>query len=49
VVEVAERIGRSKWWVYENKDALPIVRLPTGRYGFSEKGLERWIERRVTP
>lgn len=47
VVEVARRIGRSQWWVYRNKDSLPIVRLPTGRYGFSEKGLERWIERRT--
>jgi predicted DNA-binding transcriptional regulator AlpA len=47
VAEVAKRIGRSKWWVYSNKDALPIVRLPTGRYGFSERGLSRWIERRA--
>lgn len=49
VAEVAERIGRSQWWVYRNKDALPIVRLPTGRYAFSEKRLERWIQRRVAP
>ncbi|HXN77540.1 MAG TPA: hypothetical protein VN965_02065 [Candidatus Dormibacteraeota bacterium] len=49
VKETAKRIGRSRWWVYANKDALPIVRLPTGRYGFSEKRLERWIERRVAP
>ena len=46
VAEVARRIGRSKWWVYENKDSLPIVRLPTGRYAFSERGLERWLARR---
>jgi hypothetical protein len=46
VEQVAARIGRSRWWVYTNKDALPIVRFPTGRYGFSERGLERWIERR---
>lgn len=49
VNETAKRIGRSRWWVYANKDALPIVRLPTGRYGFSEKRLDRWIERRVAP
>ncbi len=49
VRETAKRIGRSRWWIYANKDALPIVRLPTGRYGFSEKRLERWIERRVAP
>ena len=48
VNETAKRIGRSRWWVYANKDALPIVRLPTGRYGFSERGLERWIERRAS-
>lgn len=48
VAEVAQRIGRSLWWVYRNKNALPIVRLPTGRYGFSEKRLERWIERRAS-
>jgi predicted DNA-binding transcriptional regulator AlpA len=45
--EAAERIGRSRWWVYQNKDALPIVRLPTGGYGFSERRLEQWIERRA--
>jgi len=49
VPEAARRIGRSPWWVYRNKNALPIVRLPTGRYGFSEKRLERWIERRAAP
>src|ERR1700737_3992979 len=48
VAEVARRIGKSTWWVYTNKDTLPIVRLPTGRYGFSEKGLDRWLERRAS-
>jgi predicted DNA-binding transcriptional regulator AlpA len=48
VNETAKRIGRSRWWIYANKDALPIVRLPTGRYGFSERALERWIERRAS-
>ena len=47
VAEVAQRIGRSQWWVYANKGSLPIVRLPTGRYAFSEKRLERWIQRRA--
>jgi predicted DNA-binding transcriptional regulator AlpA len=46
--EVAQRIGRSKWWIYENKDSLPIVRLQTGRYGFSEKALDRWMKRRAS-
>ncbi len=48
VAEVAQRIGRSRWWVYSNKNSLPIVRLPTGGYRFSEKRLKRWIERRAT-
>jgi predicted DNA-binding transcriptional regulator AlpA len=48
VKETAKRIGKSRWWIYQNRDALPIVRLPTGRYGFSAKGLERWIERRAS-
>ncbi len=48
VKETAKRIGKSRWWIYKNSGALPIVRLPTGRYGFSEKGLERWIERRAS-
>ena len=47
VSEVARRIGRSRWWVYQNKDSLPMVRLPSGRYGFSEHGLNRWIARRA--
>jgi len=46
VEEAARRIGMSRWWVRENKDALPVVRLGGGRYRFSEKGIERWIDRR---
>jgi hypothetical protein len=46
--ETAIRVGRSAWWVRQNKDTLPIVRLPSGRYGFSERGLERWMERRAS-
>lgn len=46
VEETAARLGRSLSWVYKNKHALPMVSLPTGGYGFSERKLERWIERR---
>jgi hypothetical protein len=45
--QTADRMGVSIWWVRDNKDALPIVRLSTGCYRFSEKGLERWIKRRA--
>lgn len=45
-VQVAERLGRSKWWVYTNKNSLPIVRFPTGGFAFRAEGLERWIIRR---
>jgi predicted DNA-binding transcriptional regulator AlpA len=47
VAETAARLGRSPSWVYKNKHALPMVPLPTGGYGFSEKKLERWISRRA--
>jgi hypothetical protein len=46
VEEAAARLGRSMSWVYKNKATLPIVRFPTGGFGFDEKRLERWIERR---
>jgi len=46
--EAAVRVGRSKWWVYRNKAALPVVRFPSGGWGVSEEGLERWIERRTS-
>lgn len=45
--QLVERTGLSAWWIRQNKDALPIVRLPTGSYRFSERGLERWLERRA--
>jgi predicted DNA-binding transcriptional regulator AlpA len=48
VAETADRLGRSKSWVYKNRAALPIVRFPTGGYGFSAKHLERWINRRAS-
>lgn len=43
---VAARLGCSKWWVYKNRDSLPIVRLPTGGYRFKAEALETWIRRR---
>lgn len=44
--ETAKRLGRSEWWVRSNKTALPLVRLPTGGYGFSDAGLSKWLARR---
>jgi hypothetical protein len=46
VAETAARVGMSAWWVRQNKNALPIVRLPGGRFKFSERRLEAWIRRR---
>jgi hypothetical protein len=45
--ETAARLGTSTWWVRANRGDLPLVRLPGGRYKFSEKKLARWIERRA--
>lgn len=47
VAQVAERLGRSKSWVYKNRHSLPIVRFPTGGYAFNPRGLEWWIKRRT--
>jgi predicted DNA-binding transcriptional regulator AlpA len=47
VQEAAERLGRSRWWVYRHKATLPVTRLQTGGFGFDEKRLERWIEGRT--
>jgi predicted DNA-binding transcriptional regulator AlpA len=47
VAEVAAKLGRSTWYVRQNRGALPLVRLGGRRYGFSAKKLERWIERRT--
>ncbi|SRR6266542_4181458 len=47
VQEAAERLGRSRWWVYRHKAALPVTRLQTGGFGFDAKALERWIEGRT--
>lgn len=46
VIEAATRLGRSRWWIYRNKAALPLVRFPTGGYGISAAGLARWIRGR---
>jgi predicted DNA-binding transcriptional regulator AlpA len=48
VAQVAARLGRSRSWVYKNRSALPMVRFPTGGYGFSPAGLDRWIARRTS-
>jgi hypothetical protein len=45
--EVAKRLNRSTWWVYANKNSLPIVRFPTGGFAFRENALQRWIVRRA--
>jgi predicted DNA-binding transcriptional regulator AlpA len=47
VQEAADRLGRSRWWVYRHKATLPVTRLQTGGFGFDEKALERWIEGRT--
>ena len=47
VDETARRLSRSPSWVYKNKGSLPIVRYPTGGFGFDERKLERWIEART--
>ncbi len=47
VADTAARVGMSPWWVRQNKGALPIVRLPGGRFKFSEKRLEAWLRRRA--
>src|SRR5262249_39143830 len=39
IEEAAARLGRSRWWIYRHKAALPVVRFQTGGYGISEEGL----------
>lgn len=41
--QAAERLGRSKWWVYRHSQELPHVVLPGGRAAYSEARLERWL------
>lgn len=47
VTQAAERLGRSRSWVYRNKATMPMTRFQTGGYGFDERALERWIEGRT--
>ena len=47
VKEVAALLGRSKSWVYKNRSILPIVRFPTGGYGFNAERIDRWIKVRT--
>jgi predicted DNA-binding transcriptional regulator AlpA len=47
VQEAAQRLGRSRWWVYRHKATLPVTRFQTGGFGFDEKALERWIAGRT--
>ena len=44
--EVGQKLGRSRWWVYDHAPELPRVLLPGGKFGFSERQLENWLERR---
>jgi predicted DNA-binding transcriptional regulator AlpA len=47
VSEAADRFGRSRWWIYRNANSLPgRVALPGGGYGFREKSVDRWIQRK---
>lgn len=46
--EVAERLGTSARWVYAHRASLPFAKeLPGGSVRFSERGLNRWMERRT--
>jgi predicted DNA-binding transcriptional regulator AlpA len=48
VAETAARFGRSRWWIYQHQGSLPgRVPLPGGGFGFREKSIERWIQRRA--
>lgn len=47
VRETAGLFGRSVWWVRGHRGELPgFVRLPGKRFGFRERAVTRWIERR---
>lgn len=46
--EVGRKLRRSRWWVYDHAEELPRVLLPGGKFGFSERRLENWLERRKT-
>jgi predicted DNA-binding transcriptional regulator AlpA len=48
VEDVARRLGQSKSWVYAHREELPfrLRGLPGNRLKFSERGLEKYLERR---
>ena len=46
VAEAAQRLGTTERWLYSNHHRLPFARkLSRKALRFSEKGLERWLER----
>jgi hypothetical protein len=45
--EVAQRIGRSRDWVYRHRHSLPTTRLDRGRWSVRESALTRWLENRA--
>lgn len=49
--QVAERLGRSRDWVYRQRHALPTTPLPGGggRWGVRESRLRRWMDARSRP
>jgi len=48
VAQVAPQLGVSPWWLYRNARTLPFARkLGRRTLRFSEKGLRRWLLRRV--
>ena len=47
--EAAERIGVKRKWMYDHFDTLPFgKRLADRTLRFSERGLERWLERKAS-
>jgi hypothetical protein len=45
VADVAELLGRSRWWVYEHSAELGAFRFgngPKARIGFDRDAIERW-------
>ncbi len=46
--QAGRMLGRSRWWMYANKDQVgAMVPRPGGRYGFDKAKLEMWIKRRA--
>lgn len=47
VKEAADRLGVDRRWLYRRADTLPFAKkIGPGTLRFSEKGLNRWMERR---